>query len=275
VGLQWATADPLHPILGAPHTGSAPCSGPVAWNKFYFSCTVSTSLCKLVGSNLRPIWWLILMSISCISMHALFNSPIHGHHLPVLSKSLLQSFSDLFYCFFFFLCSPFSGSLVTCFILLFVLIFPLLHFFVLTMDHRRHKLLVALVFFMAIQHVFTIVVVLQQVAIHQHNSTMMMMGALILGGDAPRLLSIWMIEQNRSFTFTQLLGNYTPSLFRQHTRLHRSTFHYLCSIVAPSLVREDTCIRKSISLETRVAISLSCLSTGNTLQMCGEAGLSR
>jgi hypothetical protein len=176
---------------------------------------------------------------------------------------------------FFFLCSPFSGSLVTCFILLFVLIFPLLHFFVLTMDHRRHKLLVALVFFMAIQHVFTIVVVLQQVAIHQHNSTMMMMGALILGGDAPRLLSIWMIEQNRSFTFTQLLGNYTPSLFRQHTRLHRSTFHYLCSIVAPSLVREDTCIRKSISLETRVAISLSCLSTGNTLQMCGEAGLSR
>jgi hypothetical protein len=138
------------------------------------------------------------------------------------------------------------------------------------MDHRRHKLLVALVFLMAIRHVFTVVVALQQVAIqqvaiHQQNSAMMMMGAVILGGDAPRLRSIWMIEQNRSFTFTQLLGNYTPSLFRQHTRLHQSTFHYLCSIVAPSLARKDTHLRESISLETRVAISLSRLSIGNTL----------
>jgi hypothetical protein len=113
-----------------------------------------------------------------------------------LLESLLQSFSDLFHCFFsfFLLYSPFSGYLVTCFILLFVLIFPLLHFFVLTMDHRRHKLLVALVFFIAIRHVFIVVVALQQVAIHQQNSAMMMMGALILGGDAPRLRSIWMIE---------------------------------------------------------------------------------
>jgi hypothetical protein len=47
---------------------------------------------------------------------------------------------------------------------------------------------------MAIRHVFTVVVALQQVAIHQQNSAMMMMGALILGGDAPRLRSIWMIE---------------------------------------------------------------------------------
>jgi hypothetical protein len=149
------------------------------------------------------------------------------------------------------------------------------------MDHRRYKLLVALVFLMAIRHVFTVVVALQQVAIqqvaiHQQNSAMMMMGALILGGDAPRLRSIWMIERNRSFTFIQLLGSYTPSLFRQHTRLHQSTFHYLCSIVAPSLARKDTHLRESISLETRVAISLSRLSTGNTLQMYGKVyGISR
>jgi hypothetical protein len=178
--------------------------------------------------------------------------------MVTLSESLPQSFSDLFHCFFFFffLCSPFSSTLVTCFILLFVLIFPLLHFFVLTMDHRRQKLLVALVYFMTIRHVVTVVVVLQQVAIHQHNSAMMMMEALILEGDAPRLRNIWMIERNRSFTFIQLLGSYTPSLFRQHTRLHRSTFHYLCSIVAPSLARADIHLRESISLETRVAISL-------------------
>jgi hypothetical protein len=107
-----------------------------------------------------------------------------------LFQSLFPNLSVTCFSAFFFRCSPFSGSLVTCFILLFVLIFPLLHFFVLAMDHRRHKLLVALVFFMAIQHVFTVIVALQQVTIHQHNSVMMMMGALILGGDAPRLRSI-------------------------------------------------------------------------------------
>jgi hypothetical protein len=81
-----------------------------------------------------------------LSVHALFNSVIHAHS----SESLPQSFSDLFHCSSFFLYSPLFGSLVTYFILLFVLIFPLLHFFVFTMDHYRHKLLVALVFFMAI-----------------------------------------------------------------------------------------------------------------------------
>jgi hypothetical protein len=68
----------------------------------------------------------------------------------------------------------------------------------------------------------------------------------------------------------------TSSLSRQYTKLYRSTFHYLCSIVAPSLAREDTHLRESISLETRVVISLSRLSTGNTLQMCREVyGISR
>jgi hypothetical protein len=73
------------------------CSGPAAWNKIYFSCTVPTSLCKLVGANLRPIWWLILMIISYISMHALFNS----QYMVTFSESLPQSFSDLFHCSFF------------------------------------------------------------------------------------------------------------------------------------------------------------------------------
>jgi hypothetical protein len=35
------------------------------------------------------------------------------------------------------------------------------------MDERRHKVLVALVFFMAIRHVMAIVAILQQLALHQ------------------------------------------------------------------------------------------------------------
>jgi hypothetical protein len=64
------------------------CSAPAAWNKIDFSCIVPTSLYKLVGAKLRPIWWLILMSISCISVHALFNSPVHGHSFRVSSPIL-------------------------------------------------------------------------------------------------------------------------------------------------------------------------------------------
>jgi hypothetical protein len=35
------------------------------------------------------------------------------------------------------------------------------------MDKRRHKVLVALVFFMAIRHVMAVVAILQQLALHQ------------------------------------------------------------------------------------------------------------
>jgi hypothetical protein len=35
------------------------------------------------------------------------------------------------------------------------------------MDERRHKVLVALVFFMAIRHVMVVVAILQQLALHQ------------------------------------------------------------------------------------------------------------
>jgi hypothetical protein len=63
-------------------------SAPAVWNKINFSCTIPISLCKLVGTKLRPIWWLILMSISCISVHALFNSPVHDHSFRVSSPIL-------------------------------------------------------------------------------------------------------------------------------------------------------------------------------------------
>ena len=138
------------------------------------------------------------------------------------------------------------------------------------MEDRRHRLLVALVFFMALRHVLTVVVALQQVAIHQHNSAMMMMGALMLESMTLRCRTIWMIERSRKFISKQLLGSYTSLMFKQHTRLNPDTFHYLCSIVAPSLNRKELHLRETISLETRVALSLVRLATGNTLQMCGE-----
>ena len=118
---------------------------------------------------------------------------------------------------------------------------------------------------MALRHVLTVVV-----AIHQHNSAMMMMGALMLEGDTVRCRTIWMIERSKMFISRQLLGSYTSLMFKQHTRLNPNTFHYLCSIVAPPLNKKELPTRETISLETRVALSIVRLATGSTLQMCGE-----
>jgi hypothetical protein len=43
------------------------------------------------------------------------------------------------------------------------------------MDERRHKVLVALVFFMAIRHVMAVVAILQQLALYQLLGAKMMM----------------------------------------------------------------------------------------------------
>jgi hypothetical protein len=59
-------------------------------------------------------------------------------------------------------------------------------------------------------------------------------------------------------------------MFKQQTRLITKTFHYLCNIVALSLGREKFRMRSCIPIETRVAITLSCLGSDNTLQTCGE-----
>jgi hypothetical protein len=54
------------------------------------------------------------------------------------------------------------------------------------MDEHRHKVLVALVFFMAIRLVMAIVAILQQLALYQHYGAMIMMFAVMVGGSGAR-----------------------------------------------------------------------------------------
>jgi hypothetical protein len=48
----------------------------------------------------------------------------------------------------------------------------------------RHKVLVALVFFVAIRHIMVVVAILQQLALHQHYGAMTMMFVVTLGLDS-------------------------------------------------------------------------------------------
>jgi hypothetical protein len=67
------------------------------------------------------------------------------------------------------------------------------------MDERRHKVLVALVFFMAIRHVMAVIAILQQLALHQLEGAMMMM--LIV---TPSLDSIEHKLNSKSIKFSKL-----------------------------------------------------------------------
>lgn len=140
------------------------------------------------------------------------------------------------------------------------------------MDERRHKVLVALVFFMAVRHVMAVIAILQKLALNQHYGAMAMVFAMMVveGSASRRTRSIWMYDRSNVFADKLLFGSYSVRLFKQHTRLLPETFDYLCGILSPSLRREDTKFRVAIPLRNRVALSLNRLSSGNSLRGCAE-----
>lgn len=47
----------------------------------------------------------------------------------------------------------------------------------------------------------------------------------------------------------------------QNFRMSKVTFQYLCTELRPVIQRKDTCLRRAITVEHRVAITLWCLAT--------------
>ena len=140
------------------------------------------------------------------------------------------------------------------------------------MDERRQKVLVALVFFMAMRHVMAVVAILQQLALHQHYGAMAMVFVVMVGesGASRRTQSIWMYDRSTPFADRQLFGCYSVKLFKQHTRLLPENFDYLYGILSPLLSRLDTKYRACIPLRNRVVFSLNRLSSGNSLRGCAK-----
>jgi hypothetical protein len=63
----------------------------------------------------------------------------------------------------------------------------------------KHKVLVAIVFFMAIRHVMAVFAILQQLALHQHYGAMMIMFVV-----TPKLVSIEHELNSKSIKFPKL-----------------------------------------------------------------------
>ena len=67
-----------------------------------------------------------------------------------------------------------------------------------------------------------------------------------------------------------LLGSFNSREFKGRMRMDVSTFEYLCCILAPDLHRRDTNMRLAIPVEVKVAVSISRLATGNSMQCIAD-----
>ena len=53
-------------------------------------------------------------------------------------------------------------------------------------------------------------------------------------------------------------------------RMDVSTFEYLCSTLAPDLQRKDTSMRLAIPVDVKVAVAISRLTIGNSMQCIAD-----
>jgi hypothetical protein len=76
---------------------------------------------------------------------------------------------------------------------------------------------------------------------------------------------------NRPGFFDQnLLGSFNTREFKARMRIDVSSFEYLCSTLAPLLTRQDTNMRGAIPVQVKVAVAISRLATGNSMQTIAD-----
>ena len=72
------------------------------------------------------------------------------------------------------------------------------------------------------------------------------------------------------FFYQNLLGSFNAREFKSRMRMDVSTFEYLCSTLAPSLLKQDTNMRPAIPVQVKVAVAISRLATGNSMQTIAD-----
>ena len=78
---------------------------------------------------------------------------------------------------------------------------------------------------------------------------------------------VWPRPQN---WFCVLLRNHALDvLWKEHFRVTRPTFEYICNLVRPDLQKQQTRMRTPVSVEERVGLALWRIATGNSFRSCG------
>jgi hypothetical protein len=90
---------------------------------------------------------------------------------------------------------------------------------------------------------------------------------------ARRPRRIWAHERGMGqpgFFDRNLLGSFNSREFKSRMRIDVSTFEYLCSALGPTLFKQDTNMRPAIPVEVKVAVAISRLATGNSMQTIAD-----
>ena len=67
-----------------------------------------------------------------------------------------------------------------------------------------------------------------------------------------------------------LLGSFNSRESKGRMRMDVSTFEYLCCVLAPDLQRCDTSMRLAIPVQVKVAVAISRLASGNSMQCIAD-----
>jgi len=79
----------------------------------------------------------------------------------------------------------------------------------------------------------------------------------------------WVLERPQFWFELMLLNQYANNIWQEHFRISRQTFQFICNLVRPHLVQQDTNMRRANLVEKRVAVALWRLATGNSYRTTG------
>lgn len=92
----------------------------------------------------------------------------------------------------------------------------------------------------------------------------------LLNTDPSRLRRIqrtkqaWSFPRNQFWVETLLSGSFVEEWWKENFHISRNTFCYIVQLVGPDLAKEDTNMRKALSIENRIAVALWRLAMGDT-----------
>lgn len=90
----------------------------------------------------------------------------------------------------------------------------------------------------------------------------------LLPASIPR--DTWSVPRSDQWWSYIVLRTFTDRDWLDNFRMSKNTFLYLCTQLSPSLRRSDTVMRRSVSVERRVAITLWCLATPTEYRTIGH-----
>lgn len=79
----------------------------------------------------------------------------------------------------------------------------------------------------------------------------------------------WLWPRPQKWFRSLLASRDLDFLWKEHFRVTRETFEYLCDLVRVNLAKQHTRFRSPVSVEERVGLALRRLATGNSYRSCG------